>query len=144
VRPSLSDIWLLKAQGLQKVFADRSGSLLVRRHIEAVHDLSFALPAGGSLGIVGESGSGKSTTARMIVGLEAPTAGSLEFEGQPLATQPTERPRAPVSEDLCCQADRPGHRHSTRRPRGFRSRARCFPSIGGSKRQTRRYSGAIP
>jgi oligopeptide transport system ATP-binding protein len=85
----LSDTWLLKAQGLQKVFADRSGSLLARRHIEAVHDLSFALPAGGSLGIVGESGSGKTTTARMIVGLEASTAGSLEFEGHPLARHPT-------------------------------------------------------
>ena len=85
----MSDTSLLKAKGLQKVFTDRSGGLLRRRHIEAVHDLSFALPHGGSLGIVGESGSGKTTTARMIVGLEAPTGGSLEFDGQSIATHPT-------------------------------------------------------
>ena len=40
--------------------------------VEAVTDLSFEIPRGGSLALVGESGSGKTTTARMIVGLERP------------------------------------------------------------------------
>ena len=49
-----------------------------RRHTScrAVDGLSFTLlEAGDSLGLVGESGSGKTTTARMLVGLEAPDCG---------------------------------------------------------------------
>src|SRR2546429_5734193 len=45
--------------------------------LTAVDDVSFSLPEGGSLAIVGESGSGKTTIARMIVGLERPTAGAI-------------------------------------------------------------------
>lgn len=48
----------------------------------AVNDVSFTLAQGGSLGVVGESGSGKSTTARMLVGLETPSSGSVLFPGQ--------------------------------------------------------------
>jgi oligopeptide transport system ATP-binding protein len=80
---------LLKVQGLSKFYDDRSQGMLTRRRIEAVSDLSFELLSGGSLGIVGESGSGKTTTARMIVGLEVPTSGSLHFEGRPLSTRPS-------------------------------------------------------
>jgi peptide/nickel transport system ATP-binding protein len=43
----------------------------------AVDDVSFSVPAGQSLAIVGESGSGKTTIAKMIVGLERPTSGTI-------------------------------------------------------------------
>ena len=43
----------------------------------AVHDASFEIASGGSLGLVGESGSGKSTIARMIVGLERAGDGAI-------------------------------------------------------------------
>ncbi|MGV8881474.1 MAG: ABC transporter ATP-binding protein [Rhodoglobus sp.] len=62
---------VLRATGLTKRF----------RSTLAVDDVSFSLARGASLGVVGESGSGKSTTARMIVGLETPSAGSVEFPG---------------------------------------------------------------
>ena len=45
--------------------------------VVAVSRLSFSLAAGGSLGIVGESGAGKTTVARMVLGLEAPSAGRV-------------------------------------------------------------------
>ncbi len=45
--------------------------------LTAVADVSFRIPAGRSLAIVGESGSGKTTIARMIVGLERPTSGTI-------------------------------------------------------------------
>ncbi|MFD9336144.1 ABC transporter ATP-binding protein [Streptomyces sp. NPDC060028] len=47
----------------------------------AVDDVSFAVPAGGSLGIVGESGSGKTTTARIVTGLERADAGEVRVRG---------------------------------------------------------------
>uniref|UniRef100_UPI0005A8E26C ABC transporter ATP-binding protein n=1 Tax=Streptacidiphilus jiangxiensis TaxID=235985 RepID=UPI0005A8E26C len=48
----------------------------------AVVDVDFDVPAGGSLGIVGESGSGKTTIARMLVGLERPSDGSITVMGR--------------------------------------------------------------
>jgi peptide/nickel transport system ATP-binding protein len=49
-----------------------------------VEKISFALAAGGALGIVGESGSGKSTLLRAIAGLEKVASGSLLLDGMPL------------------------------------------------------------
>jgi oligopeptide transport system ATP-binding protein len=54
--------------------------------VVAANDVTFEVPAGGSLGIVGESGSGKTTTARMIVGLEAPDSGRILFDGREAAS----------------------------------------------------------
>ncbi|WP_298460676.1 ABC transporter ATP-binding protein [uncultured Cellulomonas sp.] len=48
----------------------------------AVRDVSFDLRAGETLGIVGESGSGKTTTARILLGLTEPTAGTVEVHGR--------------------------------------------------------------
>ncbi|MFI6322915.1 ABC transporter ATP-binding protein [Nonomuraea sp. NPDC050556] len=53
--------------------------------VAAVDDVSFDLAAGGSLGLVGESGSGKTTTARLLLGLERPDAGTVLVAGTPLA-----------------------------------------------------------
>ena len=63
---------ILEVRGLRKEFGD----------LVAVDDVSFAVPPAGSLAIVGESGSGKTTIARMLVGLERPTAGTITACGR--------------------------------------------------------------
>lgn len=52
--------------------------------VEAVADLNFEIPRGGSLALVGESGSGKTTTARIIVGLETATSGEAMVADEPV------------------------------------------------------------
>jgi peptide/nickel transport system ATP-binding protein len=49
---------------------------------KAVDAVSFEVEQGGALGIVGESGSGKTTIARMLIGLERATAGSMSVLGR--------------------------------------------------------------
>src|ERR1700687_3633084 len=50
--------------------------------ILAVDDLSFTVAAGQVTGFLGPNGSGESTTMRMIVGLDAPTAGEVTVAGR--------------------------------------------------------------
>jgi len=80
----------LRAEGLVKEYAGRRG----RPPVRAVRDVSLELEAGRTLGVVGESGCGKSTLARLLVGLEAPTAGTVELEGEPLEARSTADRRA--------------------------------------------------
>ena len=56
-----------------------------KRTLRAVDGVSFAIPKGTTLSLVGESGCGKSTVARLSVGLYAPSAGSVHFDGRDLA-----------------------------------------------------------
>ena len=79
---------LLEVRDLSKEFRLRSGIGRTAEVVHAVKDVSFAVEPRGSLAIVGESGSGKTTTARIVVGLEAATSGTLRFDGQELAGDP--------------------------------------------------------
>ena len=73
---------LLEVAGLTKHFPVRRGLLGSTQLVRAVDAVSFAIEPGGTLGLVGESGCGKTTTSRMILGLERPTAGSIRFDGR--------------------------------------------------------------
>ncbi|SEO89802.1 dipeptide ABC transporter ATP-binding protein [Amycolatopsis saalfeldensis] len=78
---------LLSVDGLVKTFAlPRNGS--APRSVRAVDGVSFRLTRGRTLALVGESGSGKTTTARMAVGLETPSAGTVTFDGQDVTRLP--------------------------------------------------------
>lgn len=62
-----------------------AGGFFSKRHkVQVLKGLDLDLQAGQSLGLLGSSGSGKSTLARLLMGLETPDQGSIEFEGQPL------------------------------------------------------------
>jgi len=74
----------IEVQNLRREFRARAGLFAPDHRVVAVDDVSFAVPAGGVLGIVGESGCGKSTLARLILGLLAPTAGAALVEGKRL------------------------------------------------------------
>ncbi|WEJ59217.1 ABC transporter ATP-binding protein [Devosia sp. FJ2-5-3] len=65
----------------------RIGGFFDRSTLHAVKDVSFTLDAARPeiFTIVGESGSGKTTTARMILGNEIPTSGTLRFMGEDIA-----------------------------------------------------------
>jgi len=74
-------------QNLKKYYPIKRG--LIQRtagHVKAVDDVSFDLYKGETLGLVGESGCGKTTTARVILQLQRPTAGSVHFQGRNLVT----------------------------------------------------------
>jgi oligopeptide/dipeptide ABC transporter ATP-binding protein len=78
---------LLEASRLTKHFTVRRGLLgwstgLVR----AVDSISFRVDVGTTLGLVGESGCGKTTTSKLVLGLERPTAGAIRFDGSEVST----------------------------------------------------------
>ena len=86
---------ILRVRALEKRFAGRHGWFSrVGREVIAARNVSFELGPNEFLGVVGESGSGKSTLARLVVGLEQPTSGSIELDGQTLSHHlPADRAR---------------------------------------------------
>ena len=75
---------ILRADGLTKHFPVTQGLLWmsVVGWVKAVDGISFSVQPGETLAIVGESGCGKTTTARLILRLEQPTAGRVYVDGQ--------------------------------------------------------------
>lgn len=70
------------AEGAVLVVDDLKVHIPTRRNmgpLRAVDGVSFEVARGKTLGIVGESGCGKSTTARAIMRLQEPTAGSIQL-----------------------------------------------------------------
>ena len=77
---------VIVVENLHKLFPVRQQSLLQReeRFVHAVDDVSFDVKRGEVLALVGESGCGKSTLALTLQGLEKPTSGQIQINGQSL------------------------------------------------------------
>ena len=69
---------MIEARGLTKQYGEKV----------AVDNLSFTVQPGVVTGFLGPNGAGKSTTMRMILGLDAPTSGSVAVNGRAYAEHP--------------------------------------------------------
>jgi peptide/nickel transport system ATP-binding protein len=85
---------LLSVRNLTKHFPVRATLGNKRSIVRAVEDVSFDIFPGETLGLVGESGCGKTTVGRLILRLEQPTSGTIEFAGKNLLTATPDEMRA--------------------------------------------------
>jgi len=70
----------------------RTGGLFSRDRVYALTGADLAIAPGETVGVVGESGCGKSTLAKVLVGVQRPTYGTVTFGGRDLwSLNPTER-----------------------------------------------------
>ncbi len=78
---------LLRIDHLVKDYPVTRGAVLQRRvgWLSAVADVNLSIRSGETFGLVGESGCGKTTMGKLVVGLEKPTSGQINFEGRDLA-----------------------------------------------------------
>ncbi len=81
--PATSEQVLVVSE-LTKVY--RAGPQWRHREVTAVDTVSFRVRQATTTAVVGESGSGKTTVARMVLGLLAPTSGTVTFDGHDIAT----------------------------------------------------------
>jgi peptide/nickel transport system ATP-binding protein len=86
--PAISAEWrnavsggpFLRVDGLTKRYTTR-GLLWGRHEVTAVDNVSFSVAENEFVALIGESGSGKSTIAKLLVGLERPSAGGITLNG---------------------------------------------------------------
>src|SRR6266571_3329332 len=77
---------LVEIDHLTKRFVVKQGVFARgKAEVHAVEDISLNVRRGETLGIVGESGCGKSTTARLMLRLLDPTAGTIRFDGHDIS-----------------------------------------------------------
>lgn len=84
----------LRFDHVTKTFVHHAGQMLIRDRLlelfrasqrprfEALHDLSFELAHGDSLGLIGSNGAGKSTLLNLATGLALPDRGTIEVNGR--------------------------------------------------------------
>ena len=74
---------LLRARGLGRRYPAPKTRLFERRAFTTgLEDADLDVREGSAVGLIGESGSGKSTLVRLLLALDTPTSGTVEFDGQ--------------------------------------------------------------
>lgn len=85
---------IIALENISVRFKSRTGPIFRPNWVEAVTDVSLSVMPGETIGIVGESGCGKSTTANVMCGLQAPTSGTVRFNGRDVTSRSAEERRA--------------------------------------------------
>jgi peptide/nickel transport system ATP-binding protein len=80
---------LVDLRDVHVVHKARSGGLFSRDRVYALTGADLTISAGETVGVVGESGCGKSTLAKVLVGLQPPTSGSVRFRGNDVWAMPS-------------------------------------------------------
>ena len=74
------------SEGLKKTFRSARGCFRAKiGWVKAVDGIDFAVYPGETLGLIGELGCGKTTTSKLILLQETPTAGTIRFDGEDIA-----------------------------------------------------------
>ena len=76
---------MLEARAVGRTFDVSQGFMRAKRTLHAVNGVDLTVREGEVVGLVGESGCGKTTLARMLLGLLAPTMGSIRIGGEATA-----------------------------------------------------------
>ena len=77
---------LVEAREVSCTFLVSGGFMKQKRRLPAVNRVSLRIDAGEVMALVGESGCGKTTLAKMMMGLIAPSEGTIEIGGRPIAS----------------------------------------------------------
>ncbi|MEJ8474427.1 ABC transporter ATP-binding protein [Roseibium algae] len=78
---------ILELKDVSKTYRVKQGLFGRAKPLTAVNQVSLSLKRGEVLGLVGESGCGKSTLSKILLGLEAPTAGQVLVDGEDIGSQ---------------------------------------------------------
>ena len=103
--------------------------------VQAVNQISFQLYQGETLGIIGESGCGKTTLARVVMGLEDATSGSITFLGQEIKKRHVAQPAPAYANGIPGSILFPGSRMSVKTDSG-RTPKNSLPYVEDRKKRT--------
>ncbi|MCW2915562.1 MAG: peptide transporter ATP-binding protein [Actinomycetia bacterium] len=91
---------LVELADVHVVHKARSGGLFTRDRVYALTGADLSIEEGETVGVVGESGCGKSTLAKVLVGLQRPTAGTVYFEGQDIRSMSNSARRTAIGANI--------------------------------------------